>query len=253
MNTDEEETELLSAAGNDDALSTIGGRIKAIRKARGLRSGVVAKEIGLSRTSFNQWEAGLVKNPDTHKLGLFAEMADCSLEWLTKRKGADPDLTPPQQRRRRSAAPAIDRPRLDGAAPVAGTLPIPELTAAMSAHANALDLTARTFWQIPPQILELSFNCHPETTVIVRITSRADFNLSKGDYALIDTSRNRIDEGGTYIVADPDGLSAWWVTVTSKGAGFEVSMIIDDLQRAPKPTVDSLQPMGRVMGALKAT
>jgi transcriptional regulator with XRE-family HTH domain len=247
---------MLHTAGDDKTLDTLGGRIRAVRKARGLKVGNTSQQIGVSRTTFSAWEAGAVKNPDMDKLGKFVELTNVSLAWLVRRAGDDPDLTMPAPRRRRSSATTALQPTAGPGATngVVVEPPIPEIAAALSAHAKTIDVTPRALWTVPRQILQIGFNCEPETTVIKRIVTRggSEFGLARGDYVLIDTSRTRIDEPGTYIVADPDGVSARRVLIVDNEGKMEIAAVADDLQRSnPQASVDNLMPLGRVMGILK--
>lgn len=245
-----------TAASNDKTLDTLGGRIRAIRKARGLKVGKTSQVIGVSRTTFSAWEANAVKNPDMEKLGAFVKLTDVTLDWLVDRKGSDPDLTVQAPRRRRSSASAAsDRPSVlgDGIGP-GSELPIPEIAAALAAHAKAIDLTARAFWTVPRQVLEIGFNAVPEATVIKRVVTRggAEFGLARGDYVLLDTSRTRIDEAGMYIVADPEGVSARRVLVAEDAGNLRILAVADEAQRNnPQLTLDDLTVLGRVMGIIK--
>lgn len=255
MYSDKKGKRMLQTSGNP-ALETIGGRIKAARKARGLRLGAVATQIGVSRTSFSQWEADAVKKPDVNKLGKFVELVEVSLDWLVERKGNDPDLTIPQaSRRRRSSGKSVERAATPGnSGSPFHEMPIPEVAATLTAHANGMDMTPKALWAIPHQVLEIGFHAEPETTVIKRIVTRGgtEFGLSRGDYVLIDTSRTWIDEPGTYIIADPEGVSAQRVLVAEDGGKLKVVAVADDLQRSnPQVAVDNLKPLGRVMGIFK--
>ena len=238
---------------DDKLLETLGGRIKAVRTARGLKLGAVAAHIKLSRTSLSQWEANAVRNPDVEKLGAFVELTNVNLDWLIKREGEDPDLAPAQTRRRRASNRAAAMTSGDtGALPAES--PIPEVAPLLSVHAAEINLTPRALWVIPHQVLEIGFNTVADRTVIKRIVTRSspEFGLSRGDYILIDTSRQRIDEPGIYIVADVEGRSACRVLIVEKGDNLEIAVFSDDLQRSyPQATVDNLIPLGRVMGVFK--
>lgn len=246
--------QMLQSAGDDKTLETFGGRVRAIRKARGHGVTSVAKQIGLSRTSFNQWEADQVKNPDVKKLGAFVQLVDCSLDWLIERKGPDPDLTLPKARRRRgSAAPMPIVSPGDAVGPVMEP-PIPEIAAALTLHAKEIDFSPRALWTIPHQVLEIGFNTVPQSAVIKRVITRDgdEFGMSRGDYCLIDTSRRRIDEAGVYVVADPEGICARRVLIVDKQGRLEIAAFADDTSAStPHTSVDKLEPLGRVMGILK--
>lgn len=254
MYTENKGEKMLADSGRDNSLETIGGRIRASRKARGLKLTTTAELCGLSRTSFAQWENGGVKNPDMTKLGKFVRLVDVSLDWLIDRKGPDPDLTPPTGRKRRAVAAAavISAPESPEAHEINPS--IPEIAGPLNAHASKIDFSAKALWTIPSQVLEIGFNSVLASTCIQRVVARGqtEVGLSRGDYILIDISRNRIDEPGIYIVADPEGISARRILVVDKAGKLEVSAVADDLERESLPeSVDKLNPMGRVMGIFR--
>jgi transcriptional regulator with XRE-family HTH domain len=256
VNTDNKGKKMHQHVSTEATLDVMGGRMRALRVARGLRVNVVAKTIGVSRTTYSDWEAGHVKNPDTTKLGKFATLTDCTLDWLLERKGVEPNLTPVDKgtrRQRRKAAPASLE--LSAGAPRgASDLPIAEIAAPMSAHASELNLTPRALWVIPGQILEISFNILPEHAVLQRALTRTGTNLpfARGDYLLIDVSRTKIDEPGTYMMADPDGKSARRAFVIDQDGQLTASVWVDDLSRdQPGSAVDNHVCLGRVMGIFK--
>lgn len=237
-----------------DRLGTLGERLKAVRKARGFKLGYAARQVGVSRTSFGMWESNNVRNPDINKLIAFTRLADVSLDWLTARRGEDPDLTPPGKPRRateRTGEPISHGPRL---APAADA--IPEVAAPLSAHAERIDLTPRAFWSIPQEVLELGFNATPGRMVMKRVATRegSEFGIARGDYVLIDTARDRIDEPGVYLLADPEGRSALRALVKWESEMLRIVVLADDVNRENK-TLDERATvvLGRIMGIFKPT
>jgi transcriptional regulator with XRE-family HTH domain len=244
-------------AHRDGDLETLGGRLKAARLAKGLGLSDAARRIGLSRTSLNQWESNSVKNPDLEKLLEFSKLTEVSLDWLAHREGKDPDFTamgsltkppgrPVHLREVTSRAGHAHTPEEPIA--VAG---IPEISGALSVHATGLNMTPRAFWNMPAGVVELGFHATPGSVVIQRVLTRdgADFSLKRGDYVIIDTSRNRIDEPGIYLLSDPEGKSARRALVTSEGNGLKITVIADDINRHTEDvsSIDAVV-LGRVMG-----
>jgi transcriptional regulator with XRE-family HTH domain len=256
MNTNKRGKRMLQQGSDGTTLEELGGRIRAARVAKGLRVNAVAKDIGVSRTTYSDWEAGHVKNPDTMKLGRFAELTQCSLDWLIKREGSDPDLTPPPKMGRRRKRRADNAP-VDvstGAGRGVADLPIAEIAAPMTAHARELNLTPRALWTIPQQVLEIGFNSLPENTVVHRVVSRsaADAPFARGDYLLVDISRTKIDEPGTYMIADGAGESACRAFVVDENGQLTLSVWTDDLNRNPPQNgIEDLVSLGRIMGIFK--
>lgn len=241
-----------------NGLDTVGGRIRAARKAKGLKLTKAAAEIGVSRTAFTAWENNGVRRFDSEKLYGFARLCDVSLDWLMERKGSDPDLSAPKprsQRTRQTQHILSERAKSGNGSGDLLEVPLVEIAPALTAHHSHIDMTPRNLWTIPHEVLELSFHADPESTVIKRIVTRSPdcFNMNKGDYALIDTGRNRIDEPGTYIILDPDAKSAYRaLVIQDAGGGLKLASVADDLLRdGSQFTLEQLIPLGRVMGIFK--
>lgn len=234
-------------------LDTIGGRIKAVRMALKLRLGDTANKIGVSRTSLGQWEADAVKNPDVEKLAAFTSLTDVSLDWLIEGKGDDPEFL--AQARRSKPRVVTEESGIDARTRRAATQPqVPEVASSMAAHATAIDMTPRAFWSIPQEVLELGFNVEPSHAVVKRVVTRegGDFGLSRGDYVLVDISRTRIDEPGTYLLADPEGKSARRARVEERAGRLEIVVLSDDVVRDnPQAPEDNVVVLGRVMGIFR--
>lgn len=240
-----------------DELGTLGGRLRAVRHARGLRLGALARELGISRTSLGGWESNSVKNPDLNKLISFSKMADVSLQWLIERSGPDPDLRPtttaassPTNGGGETDGKADGHNKMDGfhvASPADGAAMIPEISASMAAHARSFDMTAGAYWGLPDTVTMLAFNGTPGRMVIKREVSQdPSLGAKRGDYLLIDTSRTRIDEVGLYLLADPDGKQARRARVTVSEDGS--LLISDDINRVARPLSSADDcVLGRVM------
>lgn len=176
-------------------LDNLSRRIRAVREALRLTVIEAAAKSKVSRTSFHLWERGTIKMPNRDNLGHFAKAADISLDWLLTGSGDKPAVL--TGARRGDAHSAGDR----------DNEPIPEISGSMAAHATAIDLTARAHWTIPADVLQLGFNADPGDLVMQRVVTSDDV-LGKGEYILIDTRRNRVDEPGIYLLAGRDGLPA---------------------------------------------
>lgn len=241
-----------------NGLETVGGRIRAARKAKNLKLTKVAAEIGVSRTAFTAWENNAVKRMDGDKLYGFAQICDVTLDWLLERKGGDPDLSPPKPRSRKTRETQqilADRAKLGNGSTDLLEVPLVEVTPSLTAHHSHIDMTPRNLWTMPHDILELGFHAEPETTVVKRVVTRSPdvFGMNKGDYVLIDAGRTRIDEPGIYLITDPEGKSAYRALVILNDSGVcELASIADDLMRdGSQFTLEQLIPLGRVMGIFK--
>ena len=76
-------------------LETLGGRIRAVRKARKLKAIAVSNYVGISRVTFWGWETGEVREPGVYQLFAFTKLADINLSWLLVREGPDPEILKP--------------------------------------------------------------------------------------------------------------------------------------------------------------
>lgn len=245
---------MIRSLQSGEVLDTLGKRLKHVRTTQGLKIGALATQLGISRTSLNQWESGAVKNPDTLKLGQFSRICDVNLDWLIKGDEAEVNLELASSARRK-----IDKRRGvvressgDDLLKVGKVLP--EVTSTLTAHAKGWDMTPRALWSIPEQILELGFNADAPSCIMKRISTRegTEFGLDRGDYVLIDTSRILIDEPGIYVLADPGGLSARRALVTLDDNKLRITIVADDDKTAaPRDNGDNPTVLGRVMGIFK--
>jgi transcriptional regulator with XRE-family HTH domain len=80
------------AEREQDRLATIGGRMRAVRLARGMTAGDIAEQLHVSRPTITTWETDKVEKIDKDKLVDFAKLADVSLKWLMAGTGKKPDL-----------------------------------------------------------------------------------------------------------------------------------------------------------------
>jgi transcriptional regulator with XRE-family HTH domain len=237
-------------------LNTIGSRIRAVRVARGMALGECAKEIGVSRTSLSQWEAGNVKDPNITALTALTEVMDCSLEWIIERKGPDPVLSPsiaaPRRRRPPVGHEGAPESPLIGNSPPADT--VPEISPALQDHAGGLDMAPRAVWNIPGAVQELRFNSTLGQTAIMRVLASelTEGGGERGDYVLIDTSRKRIDEAGIWLIADPVGGSARRVHARQDGERLRVVALSDNLEQENQELDPFRTPaLGRIMGIFR--
>jgi transcriptional regulator with XRE-family HTH domain len=234
-------------------LETLGGRIRAVRTARKLRVGDTAKKIGVSRTSLTSWETNSVKIPDVDKLAAFTRLTEVSLDWLIEGKGEEPEFL---AQARRSKPRLVVEDGAEDARTVRAAVQqqLPEVASSLTAHAKAIDMTPRAFWSLPHEVLELGFNVEPSAAVMKRVITRdgGEFGLARGDFVLIDTSRNRIDEPGTYLLADPEGKSARRARVELQDGKLQIVILGDDVVRDnPQDAGDDIVVLGRVMGVFR--
>jgi transcriptional regulator with XRE-family HTH domain len=77
---------------NADRLATVGGRMRAVRLAKGMTAGAVAEKLDVSRPTISTWETNQVEKIDKNKLVDFSKLTDVSLKWLMAGVGKQPDL-----------------------------------------------------------------------------------------------------------------------------------------------------------------
>lgn len=242
---------------NGDPLATLGGRIRAARQLKGLSTAEAADEIDVSRSALSTWERGVVANPPEDKLKQFAKLTGVEYVWLKDASGQPPGMTP-------KAIHLVPQPQFpilppDQAQPPA-TLQLPapgsvapmiaEIKASRHVHANELDLTPQASWSIPREVLTIGFNCDPENAVIKRVmmpvTMPDGTTVQRGDYVLIDGSRDVINEPGLYYAADPDGKEVKRILASDDGDGK--LKLTNDKGVPLNGEPDSFTVLGRAMG-----
>lgn len=236
------------STGNKANLNTLGGRLRAVREALGLKLGATAAQMKLSRTSLNQWEADKVENPDKVKLGKFCSLTDINLDWILERRGDDPDFLT----KARKDVP-IGMPFLSMEPPSRAELRIPEIAGNLSAHSQGIDRTPKRFWTISPDVLELSFRCNAAAAVIKNVMTPVgpEFGINRGEFLLIDTSRNAFNEPGLYLIGGHDCARRALVERKNDGK-LSVRALGDDmLESSPRDSGDNSPVLGRVMGIFK--
>lgn len=237
----------IAASKETPRLDSLGGRIRAVRLARGLNVNTAARAVGISRTSFTHWESNITREPRVENLLAFTKLTDVDLDWLLERRGDDPDLGRDNYRQPMRASG-------DEPAAHADAVAIPEVAPSLACHARQIDPTPRANWVIPSDVLEIGFHAVPEACVIKRIVNRTGIsdaaNMARGDYILIDTSRTRIDEPGVYLVRDPKGHAARRALVTiESGKGLQITVLADDItQQDVCLASGDLIVLGRIMG-----
>lgn len=240
---------------NEPQLATMGGRIKALRQAMDLTATKAAEKSGISRTQYHGWESDRVEKPDATKLMAFSRLCEVSLDWILGGKGPVPTiLAAPSRRAQKSGKAKRKTNGVKSLTDLGDEGSVPELVAAMTAHAEAFDLTPRAMWALPAEILEFSFHSTPGSSILIRVATRQDqsFGLQRDDFALIDTTRTRIDEGGIYVIADADGKAARRVMVDERGGKFHLAVMADDLSRPLEEVNEAdITVLGRVMGVFR--
>jgi len=121
-----------------------------------------------------------------------------------------------------------------------------EIKPRLSAHAKMLDIEPQATWSIPREVLTLDFNCDPDQALIKRSLIDGPplpdgTPVCRGDYALIDATRNVINEPGLYYVADPEGKEVRRVVAV----GAELAVTLQSTGEAVNK--EDLVVLGRVM------
>lgn len=183
--------------------STLGGRMRAARLARGLGQNDIALACDVTRAAVSSWERGDT-SPSTNYVQLTVQALEVPGEWLLTGGGPAPDF----KKKRRDVAIR------------AGEL-IPE-------YPNGVvlpDQQPRDYWRLPRGLVAETLLSSPEHLLFTRVVTDAmEPTLCYHDFALIDRSQ-----------ADPlvDGL----VYAVSYGFG----MILRRLSAAADPDVLELR------------
>lgn len=246
-----------------DALATLGGRLRAVRLAKGLTGDEVAAHLKVGRPTFSLWELDRVERVPEHRIDAFAALTGVSAEWLLHRSGKEPDLplrNPPERRKSRKdrttrpAPMAAPQHELPPSNVVEITPPnVIEITPKASAHAKALDTAPQAKWSIPREVLTLGFNCDPEEGFIKRVPIDGPplpdgTPVNRGDYVLIDATRTEINESGLYYVADPNGREVKRVVASYEGD----ELVVRFQGASEKLAVADLEVLGRAMAVFHA-
>lgn len=243
-------TKLPSHRVNNQRFATIGGRIRAVRLARGYTHHDVAAACLVTRNSVSMWETGSIKKPNDKVMERFAKLVRVPYEWVTERKGPDPKLPLIAPRISRSVsglamANANDRiqavPELDRSTP--------------ASHAKRWNVEPRAWWGIPKEVLEVALHCAPENTVIKASSAEAK-DIKRSDYMFIDKSRTDITEPGVYTARFNGGPTMVRILATAHGGKLRIRLI--DSPEGGRHLVGEEKILkkyritGRVMGVLRA-
>jgi transcriptional regulator with XRE-family HTH domain len=197
-------------------LSSLGERLTAVRVAKNMNLAEAAKIVGTSKQSFSGWQTGRTKPKDVNQLYRFCEATETDLTWLVEGKGEPPrflygkhvaNFEDIVQDTRQVTVIATKRP-VTGMVPVSelldsrGNVSVPQISGHLAEHAKGLSTEMPLAgWSIPVETILVSFHCIADHCVMMRVT-QTDREFQRGDYLLLDTSRNRLDEPGTYLVSD---------------------------------------------------
>lgn len=225
-------------------LDTRGARIRAVREAAKLTVNDASKVAGVSRQTFTKWQKDEVQECDIVALGKFCVATDITLDWLVTGRGPKPGIISMNRRTRDAARNGGGKDDDDGNE----TWPIPEITGSMVAHARQLDLAPVKHWTVPDDVLTLVFNSEPDHVVMQRVTA-SDRSVERGDYLLIDISRVKFDDAGTYLVTTDDADAAFRV---------ELEWVEGKLKPRYPDEIDeaqwnNLRVLGRVMALMRPT
>jgi transcriptional regulator with XRE-family HTH domain len=230
------ENEMQSTARK--VLNSLGERLTAVRVAKKMNLEQAARIVGTSKQSFSGWSTGRTKPKDVNQLYRFCEATETDLTWLVEGKGAPPDF--------------LDGGTFTHMVPVSelldsrGKVDVPQISGHLAEHAKGLraDMPLAG-WSIPVETILVSFHCVADHCVMMRVT-QTDREFQRGDYLLLDTSRNRLNEPGTYLVSD--GETAFRAAVEFDASTGKLRTIRLD----NGATIEAETAMGRVMAVMSA-
>lgn len=83
--------------GYNEAMETIGSRIKFAREAAGLTQQGLADDLSINRVNVSQWESDTTK-PAIERIGVLAQMLNTDEIWLLRGDGSPPEKGPNRKR-----------------------------------------------------------------------------------------------------------------------------------------------------------
>ncbi|MGY3278171.1 helix-turn-helix domain-containing protein [Bradyrhizobium sp. S3.7.6] len=242
--------------------------MRAVRLAAGMTRDQVAEALNVSGPTVTSWEQDRVDEVPAHRIEAFAELTSVPIDWLTMKVKQTPKALFDQlaqhfdKKRQKRHGDVPTSPRLHFAAANdhspgdnikdiggAANAEVLEIRPTMKAHANGIDTEKpEARWMIPAQVLKFSFNCDPDSVVMKRVMTPCKLPdgtpVHRGDYFLIDSSRNDINETGIWYVTDPEGKEAKRAHVTLSDV-TQLSMV---LEGHPQPVeISGYTVLGRVM------
>jgi transcriptional regulator with XRE-family HTH domain len=240
--------------------ATVGSRIRAVRLARDLSGEDIAKKLKIARPTLVNWETGATVVVPDERIEAFAKLTQVSAKWLKDGKGEPPPLDfskiPDKYRNPPAGRLVADRTALPPSNVIqleSNGAQVTEITPRASAHARGLDTAPQATWSIPREVLTLGFNCDPEQGFIKRVPADGPplpdgTPVNRGDYVLIDSSRNVINEPGLYYVSDPSGKEVRRVIVSK-----EADKLVGILQLTNEPIdLAGLEVLGRATAVFHA-
>lgn len=246
--------------GNAQLFATVGSRIRAVRLARDLTGEDCAKKLKVSRPTLVNWETGQTETIPSERIEAFAKLTHVSAKWLRDGEGEPPPLdfskVPDKYRKPPAGRLVADQTPLPPSNVIqleSHGAQVTEITPRASAHARALDTTPQATWSIPKEVLTLGFYCDPEQGFIKRVPADGPplpdgTPVNRGDYVLIDSTRNVINEPGLYYVNDPSGKEVRRVIVSK-----EADKLVGTLQLTNQPIgLEGLEVLGRAMAVFHA-
>jgi transcriptional regulator with XRE-family HTH domain len=241
---------------NASDLATLGGRMKAVRLAKGLTADALAEMLKISRPTLTSWEKDRTrKNPiPQHRLEDFCRATEVSLEWLVSLSGAAPNLPLdiPARAFVGKKPETIKQMFVLPPPPTAPTEVAQIKPPALSAHAHGEATEPEAKWAIPREVLTIGFSCEPNHAVIKRVrmpyTAPDGTKVARNDYVLIDASRTAINEPGIYyVLTKPDDTEAKRAHVSADETTGKLTIHL--LGQAEPVSADDLgEVLGRAMG-----
>lgn len=170
-------------------MDSIGERIRAARKERGLTQGDLGKAVGVGQSVISEIEHGKLKSWPTHRVA------------IQRALGKPRSYFEPVE--------SDEVPEVDAANDLPDAVQIPEYDVRLSAGGGFVvdQESTRRHWPLPRFLVVDRLGLAPgHATVQEVIGDSMEPTLSSGDYVLIDLSDHRIGLPGIFAVWDGDAL-----------------------------------------------
>ena len=170
-------------------MDSIGERIKAARKERGMTQGDLGKAVGVTQSVISEIEHGKLKSWPIHRVA------------IQRALGKNRSYFEPVE--------SDEVPEVESSADLPEVVSIPEYDVRLSAGGGFIvdEETTRRHWPLPRFLVVDRLGLQPsQATVQEVIGDSMEPTLSTGDYVLIDLSDQRLGLPGIFAVWDGDAL-----------------------------------------------
>ena len=192
---------------------TRGGRLLALRKAKGLVQQDIGDLCGTTRAAVSNWERDTA-DPGIDYLEILADRLEVDLAWLRHGHGKAPDLSVPVRRGRRrlisleSAVNYYAGRWSDSPIHQRNLGMVKELAIGLGAD-KPLKMDGKKTedpWRIPNRYLAETFRTIAANLIVVRVIHDVkDLDIRRGDHVVVDIKKTE-PVPGNIVIVDDDGI-----------------------------------------------